>query len=106
MVCMRFSIRFICIASCRRSNRITHNQEKYIVETKIWRGNSRYQAGKKQLAAYLKLEGTTEGYYVVFDHRQDPEPRVETETIDDVTVRSYVVSVLQERPSDERLRDA
>ena len=82
---------------------ITHNQRKYIIETKIWRGDSRYQAGKKQLAAYLKLEGTTEGYYIVFDHRQDPEPRVETETIDDVTVRSYVIPVVQERPSDERL---
>ena len=80
---------------------ITHNQRKYIIETKIWRGDSRYQAGKKQLAAYLKLEGTTEGYYIVFDHRQDPEPRVETETIDDVTVRSYVIPVVQERPSDE-----
>ncbi|MCY4569674.1 MAG: AAA-like domain-containing protein, partial [Candidatus Poribacteria bacterium] len=64
---------------------ITHNQQKYIVETKIWRGNSRYQAGKKQLAAYLRVEGATEGYYVVFDHRQDPEPRRETETIDAVT---------------------
>ncbi len=85
---------------------ITHNQQKYIVETKIWRGNSRYQAGKKQLAAYLKVEGATEGYYVVFDHRQDPEPRRETETIDDVTVRSYVIPVVQERPSDERLPDA
>ena len=85
---------------------ITHNQQKYIVETKIWRGNSRYQAGKKQLAAYLKLEGATGGYYVVFDHRQDPEPRMETETIDDVTVRSYVIPVVRERPSDERLHDA
>ena len=83
---------------------ITHNQQKYIVETKIWRGNSRYQAGKKQLAAYLKLEGAAEGYYVVFDHRQDPEPRLETETIDDITVRSYVIPVLQDRPSDERLQ--
>ena len=80
---------------------ITHNQRKYIIETKIWRGDSRYQAGKKQLAAYLKLEGTTEGYYIVFDHRQEPEPRVETETIDDVTIRSYVIPVIQERPSDE-----
>ena len=78
---------------------ITHNQRKYIVETKIWRGDSRYQAGKKQLATYLKLEGTAEGYYVVFDHRQDPEPRVEIETIDDVTVRSYVIPVIQEQPS-------
>ncbi len=85
---------------------ITHNQQKYIVETKIWRGNSRYQAGKKQLAAYLRVEGATEGYYVVFDHRQDPEPRRETETIDAVTVRSYVIPVVQGRPSDERLRDA
>ncbi len=82
---------------------ITHNQEKYIVETKIWRGNNRYQAGKKQLAAYLKLERTTEGYYVVFDHRQEPEPRVETETIDGVEIRSYVIPVVQERPSNERL---
>ena len=44
---------------------ITHNQRKYIVETKIWRGDTRYQAGKKQLAAYLKLENVQEGYYVV-----------------------------------------
>ena len=83
---------------------IYHNQQKYIVETKIWEGKSRYQAGKKQLAAYLKLEGTTEGYYVVFDHRQDPKARVETDTIDGVTIRSYVIPVIQERPSEERLR--
>jgi hypothetical protein len=80
---------------------ITHNQRKYIVETKIWRGAARYLAGKKQLAAYLKLEGVTVGYYVVFDHREVPESRVETETIDDVTVRSYVIPVVQEPPSGE-----
>ena len=82
---------------------IYYNEKKYVVETKIWEGDSRYQAGKKQLAAYLKLEGTTEGYYVVFDHRQEPEQRVETETIDDGTIRSYVIPVVQERPSSERL---
>jgi len=80
---------------------VYHNRKKYIVETKIWEGDSRYQAGKKQLVAYLKLESTTEGYYIVFDHRQDPEPRVETETIDDVTIRSYVIPVVQEPPSSE-----
>ncbi len=78
---------------------IIHNQEKYIVETKIWRGDNRYQAGKKQLAAYLSSEGVTEGYYIVFDHRQDPEPRVETETVEGLTVRSYVIPVMQEPPS-------
>ncbi|MDE0010462.1 MAG: AAA-like domain-containing protein [Candidatus Poribacteria bacterium] len=82
---------------------IYHNRKKYIVETKIWEGNNRYQAGKKQLAAYLKLEGTTEGYYVVFDHRRNPKPRVETETLNGITVRSYVLPVVQERPSNEHL---
>ena len=78
---------------------ITHNQRKYVVETKIWRGDSRYQAGKKQLAAYLALEEETDGYYVVFDHRQIPEPRTETEVVDGVSVRSYVIPVMQEAPS-------
>ena len=79
---------------------ITHNQKKYIVETKIWRGASRYQAGKKQLVAYLRSEGVTEGYYIVFYHRQDPEPQVETEAIEGLTIRSYVIPVMQEMPSE------
>ncbi|MDE0015679.1 MAG: AAA-like domain-containing protein [Candidatus Poribacteria bacterium] len=78
---------------------ILHNSRKYIVETKIWEGNSRYQAGKKQLSAYLKLEGAAEGYYVVFDHRMDPEHQVETEVLEGVRIRSYVIPVLQARPS-------
>lgn len=41
----------------------------------------------------------TEGYYVVFDHRQKPEPRVEMETVADVDIRSYVIPVIQAIPS-------
>lgn len=79
---------------------LTHNSRKYIIETKVWRGNNRYQAGKQQLAAYLKLEGATEGYYVVFDHRKEAEARVETETFaENLTIRSYVIPVIQEIPS-------
>ena len=80
---------------------IFYNAQKYIVETKIWEGRRSYQAGKKQLAAYLKLEGVREGYYVVFDHRTEPEPRVETETIDGFTIRSYVIPVVQEAPAQQ-----
>ena len=80
---------------------IVHNGHKYIVETKIWEGERFYDAGKKQLSAYLKLERVREGYYVVFDHRAEPEPRSETETIDGVTIRSYVIPVVQEVPSDQ-----
>ena len=78
---------------------ILHNERKYIVETKIWRSARLYTEGKRQLAAYLSMEGVTEGYYVVFDHREAPEARAETELIDGLTIRSYVIPVVQERPS-------
>ena len=78
---------------------ILHKTRKYIVETKIWEGANFYAAGKRQLAAYLKLEGAVEGYYVVFDHRKNPEPRMETEILDGFTIRSYVIPVVQEVPS-------
>ena len=82
---------------------LVHNNRKYIIETKVWRGTQRYQAGKQQLAAYLKLEGATEGYYIVFDHRKEAEPRVETETLaENLTIRSYVIPVIQEIPSAPR----
>ena len=79
---------------------VFHNGRKYVVEIKVWHSARRYEGGKQQLAAYLKSEGISEGYYVVFDRRKNPEPRVETETIDGLQIRSYVIPVLQERPSD------
>ena len=78
---------------------VTHDQRKYIVETKIWRGTHYYQAGKRQLARYLRVEDVTEGFYVVFDHRQSPEPRVETSIVEGVTIHSYIIAVVQESPS-------
>ncbi len=78
---------------------ILHNTRKYVVETKIWEGDLLYEAGKKQLAKYLSIENANEGYYVVFDHRKNPEPQVETQTLQDLTIRSYVIPVVQERPS-------
>lgn len=84
---------------------ITHNQRKYIVETKVWRGEVSYQKGLNQLASYLKSEGSSEGYYVVFDHRTNPEPRTENHEIDGYNIRSYVIPVMQERPSAESFND-
>ena len=79
---------------------VVHRGRKYIVETKIWQGAASYAAGKRQLAKYLTLERATEGYYLVFDYRQRPEPRVETEQINGLTLRSYVIPIVQKRPSD------
>lgn len=39
-----------------------------------------------------------EGYYVVSDHHQHPEPRAETERVEGVPIRSYVIPVMQEKP--------
>ena len=78
---------------------ILHNQRKYVIETKIWRSDRYYAEGKQQLARYLSTEGVAEGYYVVFDHREMPEPQTETEIINGMTIRSYVIPVIQERPS-------
>ena len=79
---------------------ISHNRQQYIIETKVWRNERHYQVGKHQLAAYLKSEGATEGYYIVFDHREDPKPQLETDTLDGLTIRSYVIPVVQKRPSE------
>ena len=52
---------------------------------------------KKQLMTYLKLEQAVERYYIVFDHRKTPTSLTETE--EDITIRSYVIPVVRERPS-------
>lgn len=84
---------------CRADLIISHSGQTYIVETKVWRSERNYQAGKQQLTAYLTSEGGTEGYYVVFDYRENPEPRVEMDTVDGHTIHSYVIPVLQALPS-------
>jgi hypothetical protein len=78
---------------------IFYQNKKYIIETKIWEGKSRYADGKQQLANYLKLEKVSEGYYIVFDHRQKPEARLDTDWIQQKQIVSYCIPVLQKPPS-------
>jgi hypothetical protein len=73
---------------------------KYIIETKLFYGEKQYQTGKRQLAEYLKSEQVGEGYYVVFDYRnQKAQMRIEREKIDTKTIFSYCIPVLQCKPS-------
>ena len=51
----------------------------------------------EEIADFIKR--VKEGRYVVFDHREEPEPRVETETIEGLTIRSYIIPMMQELPS-------
>jgi len=73
---------------------LLYRDEKHIIETKLWRGEKRYQAGKQQLSEYLKKENVPKGYYIVFDHRQDSQPRYERELLDEKTIVSYCIPIL------------
>ena len=48
---------------------VVHQGRRYIIETKIWRGQALYEEGVTQLADYLASEGQTTGYYVLFHAR-------------------------------------
>jgi len=70
-----------------------YRDEKQIVETKLWRGEKRFNAGKKQLARYLQKEGVRKGYYVVFDHRKNPQQRKESESVEEKIIVSYCIPI-------------
>lgn len=51
---------------------VVHQGQRFVVETKIWRGPAAFDQGVEQLASYLRSEGQDTGYFVVFHAR----PRV------------------------------
>lgn len=48
---------------------VVYHGQRYIIETKVWRGPAEFDRGLTQLATYLTTEGATHGYYVVFHAR-------------------------------------
>ena len=48
---------------------VLHRSRRYVIETKIWRGQVTFEAGLAQLCSYLSTEGQTTGYFVVFHAR-------------------------------------
>jgi hypothetical protein len=47
---------------------ITHRNNRYVAELKLWYGPKAHEAGLKQLSDYLDILSLTEGYLVIFDH--------------------------------------
>ena len=76
---------------------VVHKGRRYIVETKIWRGQALYEEGLTQLADYLASEGQTSGYYVLFHARPTvygklPDEALEfTTQIANKTIHVYLV---------------
>jgi hypothetical protein len=50
---------------------ITFQDKKYIIELKIWRGESYHQAGIEQLCDYLDRQNQNQGYLIIFDLRKE-----------------------------------
>jgi hypothetical protein len=49
---------------------ITFYQHKYVAELKIWRGQAAHEEGLEQLNDYLDRLHLTEGYLLIFDHKE------------------------------------
>jgi hypothetical protein len=49
---------------------ITFKNKKYIVELKIWRGESYHQNGIEQLCDYLERQNQNTGYLLTYDLRK------------------------------------
>ncbi len=49
---------------------ITFYQHKYVAELKIWRGPVAHEEGLEQLSDYLDRLKLTEGYLIIFDHKE------------------------------------
>jgi AAA-like domain len=48
---------------------ITYHQHQYVIELKLWRGQTAHEAGLDQLTDYLDRLGLDEGFLLIFDPR-------------------------------------
>ncbi|MEZ4733593.1 MAG: AAA-like domain-containing protein [Caldilineaceae bacterium] len=75
-----------------------HRGQRFIIETKIWYSNAKYEAGKTQLVDYLRAAGLEKGYLVIFDENLTTNPllaegdRFEL-TVDSKILRVYLIGV-------------
>ena len=76
-----------------------HHGQCFIIETKIWYSQSRYDEGKAQLVNYLRAAGLDKGYLVVFDEKLAANPVLAAEgdifelTVDEKVLRVYLVGI-------------
>lgn len=84
---------------------ILYHGRKYIIETKIFVTQTRLQDGKERLADYLRTEGVSEGYYVVFSSKHtDVDTLYFDETINGKRIYTYIILTNFEHPSRRRPR--
>lgn len=65
--------------------------KQYIIELKIWRGNSYNERGEKQLQEYLEYFNVKKGYLLSFNFNKNKQVGLHTVIIDDKTIVEAVV---------------
>ncbi|MEM7535296.1 MAG: AAA-like domain-containing protein [Chloroflexota bacterium] len=76
-----------------------YQDQRFIVEVKVWYGTARYEAAQQQLKRYLEATGLPKGYLVVFDEKIEQNPVVLAEgdvfelVVDDKVLRVYLIGV-------------
>ncbi|TGO03077.1 hypothetical protein PN36_13425, partial [Candidatus Thiomargarita nelsonii] len=60
---------------------------RYVVETKMWYGQAKFDQGVEQLEAYLETEGASVGYLVVFHARPNVYGKLTWEQLEFVIER-------------------
>lgn len=76
-----------------------HHGRRFIIETKIWYGQARYDEGKAQLVNYLRAASLDKGYRVVFDEKLTANPLLANEgdvfelTVDEKVLRVYLIGI-------------
>jgi len=71
-----------------------YRDQRFIVETKVWYGQAKFDQGKAQLVDYLQATGLPKGWLVVFDEKLAENPLLTTgPAIFETTVASKVLRV-------------
>ena len=70
---------------------IQYNNNKYVIETKIWHGDIAHQKGLKQLSNYLDIEGLEKGYLLIFNFNKNKKFTSEKLNIENREIFQVVV---------------
>jgi hypothetical protein len=72
---------------------VTYHQHKYIIELKIWRGESYHERGILQLYDYLEKQNKDIGYLIIFDNRKENKNTLKSEWIEIEKKKIFMVWV-------------
>ena len=72
---------------------VDFGSEQFIIELKLWRGESAHEEAYKQLAGYMSSKGFREGYLLTFDFRKGADRKPYAKWVDFNGMRIFDIVV-------------